>query len=103
MAEILGHRVVGSGSNKVIVLHDWSVSCEGDYEYALPFFDLEKLTMAFVDVRGYGRSKNIIGSYNTDEITADIQAVADNLGWEKFSLIGHSMTGMAVQKIMCRL
>ena len=103
MAEILGYRVVGSGSNKVIVLHDWSVSCEGDYEYALPFFDLEKLTMAFVDVRGYGRSKNIIGSYNTDEITADIQAVAENLGWEKFSLIGHSMTGMAVQKIMCRL
>ena len=79
------------------------VSCEGDYEYALPFFDLKQLTMAFVDVRGYGLSKNIKGSYNTDEITADVDAVAAHLAWAKFSIVGHSMTGMAVQKIMSRL
>lgn len=103
MTEILGHKVVGTGPKKVIVLHDWSVACEGDYEYALPFFDLEKMTIAFVDLRGYGMSKNISGAYTTDEITSDVEAVANELGWEKFSLVGHSMTGMAVQKIMCRL
>jgi hypothetical protein len=37
------------------------VSCEGDYKYALPFFDLNQLTMAFVDVRGYGLSKTLKG------------------------------------------
>ena len=63
--------MVDTGSVKVIVLHDWSVSCDGDYEYALPFFDLHQIPLAFVDVRGYGRSKNIKGSYTTDEITSE--------------------------------
>ncbi|MDG1677359.1 MAG: alpha/beta hydrolase, partial [Paracoccaceae bacterium] len=103
MSDLLKYKLVGDGPNKVIILHDWSVSCEGDYEYALPFFDLNQLTIAFVDVRGYGLSKNIKGSYNTDEITADVDAVAAHLGWAKFSVVGHSMTGMAVQKIMSRL
>ena len=103
MSDLLKYKLVGAGPKKVIVLHDWSVSCEGNYEYALPFFDLEQLTMAFVDIRGYGLSKTLKGSYTTDEITSDVDAVAVNLGWDKFSIIGHSMTGMAVQKIMCRL
>jgi len=59
MSDLLKYKLVGDGPKKVIILHDWSVSCEGDYEYALPFFDLKQLTMAFVDVRGYGLSKNI--------------------------------------------
>ena len=53
MSDLLEYKLVGEGPIKVIILHDWSVSCEGDYEYALPFFDLKQLTMAFVDVRGY--------------------------------------------------
>ena len=84
MSDLLEYKLVGEGPIKVIILHDWSVSCEGDYEYALPFFDLNQLTMAFVDVRGYGLSKNIKGSYNTDEITADVDAVAAHLAWAKF-------------------
>ena len=52
MSDLLKYKLVGDGPKKVIILHDWSVSCEGDYEYALPFFDLNQLTMAFVDVRG---------------------------------------------------
>ena len=102
MADILGHKLFGTGDTHVIVLADWTASTEVDYHYALPFLDTSKFTLAFVDVRGYGMSSDMIGAYNSDEITSDVMAVADKLGWGNFSLIGHSMTGKVVQKIMAR-
>ncbi len=98
-AEIIGHKLWGSGSNKVIFLHDWSVSTDGDYTALLPFLNDKELKVAFADVRGYGMSKAMTGSYTLEEISNDIAALADILGWSKFSILGHSMTGMAVQKI----
>jgi pimeloyl-ACP methyl ester carboxylesterase len=100
---IIAHTLFGTGSTRVIVLHDWSVATEGDYEAVKPFFDTTKLTMAFADVRGYGNSRSMKGSYTHAEISDDVAALADSLGWDKFSIIGHSMTGMSVQRIMANM
>ncbi len=94
---IIGHTIHGNGDKKVIVLHSWM----GDYESwnpTIPYLDLDKHTYAFMDVRGYGKSKDIKGKFTSDEIANDILNLADSLKWGRFYLVGHSMTGMAVQK-----
>src|SRR4051794_38129334 len=45
-------------------------------------------------------AQNETGDYSMAEISADALALADELGWETFDLIGHSMGGMAVQRVL---
>ena len=97
---VLAHELFGQGPVKVIVLHDWSVDVESDYRMIRPFFNPYQFTLAFVDVRGYGRSKTLEGDFSAEEISRDVRVLADRMEWERFSVIGHSMTGMAVQRMM---
>lgn len=87
----------GNGEKKVIVLHSWMDDYES-WKPVIQYLDLEKHTYTFIDIRGYGKSKHIKGEYTSDEIANDIFNVADKIGWKEFYLIGHSMSGMAVQK-----
>ena len=91
---ILGHELFGSGSEKVIVLHDWMGDSE-NYATAKPWLDGTSFTYAFAEVRGYGKSKGISGAYTTDEVAGDVSRLADHLGWSSYHLVGHSMNGMA--------
>jgi len=94
----IGYTQHGEGSEHVLVMHDWN----GDhttYDPVIPYLDLVAFTYAFVDLRGYGKSRDMAGDYTVTEVAADCLAVADALGWQEFHLIGHSMTGMATQRI----
>ncbi len=91
---ILGHELFGSGPEKVIVLHDW-MSDATNYDAVRAWLDTGTYTYAFVEVRGYGASKGLAGSYTSDEIATDTLRLAEHLGWEKYHLVGHSMNGMA--------
>jgi hypothetical protein len=62
---IIGYELFGSGSEKVIVLHDWMGDSE-NYASVKPWLDDTNFTYAFAEVRGYGRSKEITGAYTTD-------------------------------------
>lgn len=53
-----------------------------------------------VDLRGYGEARDAGGSYTTAEGAEDVLALADRLGWERFSLIGHSMGGSVIQRAL---
>jgi esterase len=95
------HHLVGSGPHKVIVLHGWF----GDGQAFAPmerWLTGSEFTYAFMDYRGYGGMKDVGGSYTMDEIAADTLALADALGWPQFSLIGHSMGGKAIQRVLAR-
>ena len=88
----------GTGPERVLVMHDWN----GDhttYDPVIPYLDGAAFTYIFVDLRGYGKSRHIVGEYSVKEISRDCLEVADKLGWQRFHLIGHSMTGMATQRI----
>ncbi len=94
----IGYEVIGTGPLKVIVLSSWL----GDHNIwspTYPFLDRQKISYAFLDYRGYGISRGHEGEQTMKEISSDAIALADHLDWAKFSLIGHSMGGMAVQRV----
>ncbi|NBE50516.1 alpha/beta fold hydrolase [Streptomyces boluensis] len=93
------HRLIGSGDHKVLVLHDWFGTSAGWGSF-LDYLDGDTFSYAFLDYRGYGNRTDITGSYTLAEIADDTLALADELGWERFSLVGHSMGGKAIQQVL---
>src|SRR6202163_262868 len=92
------HKTIGNGPTKVIVIHGWF----WDHRVVTPIFDCldtTSHTYAFVDIRGYGNSRNVSGEYTIGEVAADAIALADQLGWREFHVVGHSMGGKAAQKV----
>lgn len=93
--------VVGQGPHKVLALHGWFGSAEG-WGPMVEMLDRERFTYAFMDYRGYGGSLLLRGEFSLQEIAEDALAVADKLGWAKFSLVGHSMGGAAIQHVLAK-
>jgi len=94
--KVVGYHVHGHGPDKVIILHDWN----GDHKNWKPltkYLSSQKFTYAFMDVRGQGLSLGMDGEYTIKEIAEDVFSLADHLGWNQFSLIGHSFTTLAAQ------
>ncbi len=90
---------VGSGPHHVICLPGWFGSSTG-WGHWPELLDGDAYTYAFTDYRGYGARKAETGDYTLDEIAADTLETADSLGWESFSLVGHSMGGTAMQRVL---
>jgi pimeloyl-ACP methyl ester carboxylesterase len=96
--EFIAHKQIGSGKEKVLVMHHW-MGDSTSYDFMIPYLNINDYTYVFVDLRGYGRSKEMKGAYSVEEASKDAIKLIDSLGWNKFHLIGHSMSGMIVQKI----
>lgn len=89
----LGHELVGSGSTRVVIMNDWLCDTS-TWDGARAFLDTARFTFAFVDLRGYGRSRGRTGTFTVNEAAADVLAVADALGWDRFAIVGHSMSAL---------
>jgi pimeloyl-ACP methyl ester carboxylesterase len=92
------HKTIGNGPTKVVVIHGWF----WDHRVFTPMFDsldTDSCTFAFIDLRGYGNSRDVSGSYSIGEVAGDAIALADQLGWREFHVVGHSMGGKAAQKV----
>lgn len=55
--------------------------------------DPDLWSIALPDLRGYGESADFAGPFSMETVASDAQEMADHLGWEKFSVIGHSICG----------
>ncbi|HDU8583015.1 TPA: alpha/beta hydrolase [Morganella morganii] len=88
------HRV-GNGPHSVLVLHGWFGDAHS-FEEIEPWLNTRAFSYVFMDYRGYGGMQAVHGAYTIDEIASDALALADALGIHEFSLIGHSMGGMAI-------
>ncbi len=91
--EALGHEAVGTGPARVVVLNDWLCDTS-TWDMARTYLDRERFTYAFVDLRGYGRSRGRTGSFTVTEAAEDVIAVLDVLGWERCGVVGHSMSAL---------
>ncbi len=78
----------------VIAVHGW-LDNANSFDVIAPL--IKGARVVAIDIRGHGRSSHIdkCDSYILLDIVRDIFLVADYLGWEKFSLLGHSMGGAA--------
>ncbi|MFI7011169.1 alpha/beta fold hydrolase [Streptomyces sp. NPDC050145] len=96
---VLPHALHGDGPHKVIAVHGWFAD-RSAYAPVVPDLDRASFQYALVDLRGYGEAKDTPGAYTTAEGAADVLDLADRLGWERFSLIGHSMGGSVAQRVV---
>jgi pimeloyl-ACP methyl ester carboxylesterase len=90
---------VGSGDHHVIALHGWFGSAVGWGQLA-DYLNPAQFRYVFPDLRGYGSRKDEPGEFTMAEAAADALALADDLSWDRFSLIGHAMGGVAVQHVL---
>jgi pimeloyl-ACP methyl ester carboxylesterase len=93
------HVSIGSGDHHVLAVHGWFGSARG--WGSLPdFLDRSAYTYTFMDLRGYGDRKHVAGEFTIEEAAADAIALADELGWDRFSVIGHSMGGKVAHQVL---
>ena len=93
------HLLIGSGAHKVIALHGWFGHAHGWGPFT-QHLNGRDFGYAFMDQRGYGGMRGSGGPYTMEQIAQDALALADHLGWRRFSLIGHSMGGSAIQQVL---
>ncbi len=91
---------VGSGPIHVLALHGWFGSAAKGWGFLPELIDRDRQTWAFLDYRGYGERKGVPGDHTLAEISVDALALAGELGWDRFAVIGHSMGGSAAQHVL---
>jgi pimeloyl-ACP methyl ester carboxylesterase len=91
--------MVGSGDHHVIGLHGWFGSALG-WGHLPEYLNTAGFSYVFPDLRGYGSRRDEPGEFTMAEAAADALVLADRLGWGRFSLIGHSMSGVAIAHVL---
>ncbi|HJQ47311.1 MAG TPA: alpha/beta hydrolase [Amycolatopsis sp.] len=86
----------GQGAHIVLGLHGWFGSAQA-WKSLIPHLDGKGYTYVFPDFRGYGARKDIPGEHTIAEAAGDVLELADRLGADRFSLLGHSMGGSVMQ------
>jgi 3-oxoadipate enol-lactonase len=95
---LLGHELYGSGPSRVLLTNDW-LSDTSTWDAARAYLDTERFTFAFVDLRGYGRSRGRTGDFTLNEAVNDVLGLADALGWSRFAVVGHSMSSLVALRL----
>ena len=91
--------VIGDGPRKVLALHGWFGSATGWGPFA-DLVDGDRYSYLFLDYRGYGARRGVPGEHTLAEISADARDAVDALGWSSFAVLGHSMGGSAMQRVL---
>ncbi|WP_128374763.1 alpha/beta fold hydrolase [Streptomyces cavernae] len=96
---VLPHELHGDGPHKVLAVHGWFAD-RSAYAPVLADLDRASFQYALVDLRGYGAAEDTAGDFTTAEAAADLVELADRLGWERFSVVGHSMGAAVGQRLL---
>jgi pimeloyl-ACP methyl ester carboxylesterase len=90
----------GEGGRPVMLVHGFTANSDEVAGVIEPLAELGWHAVA-PDLRGHGRSDRPTdaGAYSLELMAADVVALADWLGWDRFALLGHSMGGGVAQLI----
>ncbi|MCU1353213.1 MAG: putative hydrolase or acyltransferase of alpha/beta superfamily [Acidimicrobiales bacterium] len=93
----------GIGGVPLLLLHGFTGAKEDFTEWLDRLADLGFHAVA-ADHRGHGASSAPADEavYSIAELATDCLALADELGWDRFALLGHSMGGMVAQTMALR-
>jgi proline iminopeptidase len=72
------------------------------YERQLPRALDEQVRLAFVDLRGSGRSTGAVADLTFDVLADDLEAVRGALGVDRVAVLGHSALGALAFEYACR-
>ncbi|GAA1759716.1 alpha/beta fold hydrolase [Agromyces humatus] len=87
------HAVIGGEGPALLLVHGWP---ENWYAWRHLMPELAKrFTVIAVDQRGVGLSDKPATGYDTGTVAADLIALVDALGFDRFAVVGHD-TGFAV-------
>ncbi len=91
----------GPGGDPLLLLHGFTGAKE-DFTPWLDALAARGFHAVAPDHRGHGDSAKPIEerAYSLDVFAADALALADELGWGRFHLLGHSMGGMIAQHVV---
>lgn len=90
----------GVGGRPILLVHGLTGGKVDFAEWLQPLADQGWHAVA-PDVRGHGETggPRDVGAYTPDLVCADLLALADDLGWESFMVLGHSLGGVFVQHL----
>ena len=83
----------------VLLVHGWLAGA-ASWSRLLPHLDQDAYAWRPVDLRGYGSRRYLPGEHTVREAAGDVLAVADEHGWSRFSLVGHSMGALVAQAVL---
>lgn len=90
----------GAAGHPLLLLHGFTGAKEDLTDWLDPFAELGFHAVA-PDHRGHGASDAppAESAYSLATFAADVLTLADELGWDRFFLLGHSMGGMIAQTV----
>lgn len=97
--KVYGHVREGRGP-ALVFLHYWG----GSYRTWRPVIERLDAAQAFVttDHRGWGKSTEVPGPYDIEQFADDAERVVEQLGYDEYVLVGHSMGGKVAQVLAAR-
>ena len=90
----------GGGGRPVLLVHGFTAAKDEVAELLAPLAERGWHAVA-PDLRGHGASDRPTdaAAYSFEILAADVVALADALGWDRFALVGHSMGGAVAQLV----
>jgi pimeloyl-ACP methyl ester carboxylesterase len=91
----------GEGGRPILLVHGFTGAKEDMADWVGPLADQGWHAVA-PDLRGHGGSDHpdAEDEYHPEVLAADLVALADALGWDRFDLLGHSMGGALAQLVV---
>jgi pimeloyl-ACP methyl ester carboxylesterase len=91
----------GAGGRPLMLVHGFTGAKEDFGDFLTPLADRGWHVVA-PDLRGHGASDKPTeeSAYALPIFSGDVLALADTLGWTRFTLLGHSMGGMVAQHML---
>jgi pimeloyl-ACP methyl ester carboxylesterase len=92
----------GEAGEPLVLVHGYTGDIT-DWRHQIPEFSRTHRIL-MMDLRGHGKSEapSDRSAYSIDRMSRDVEALVDEVGFERYHLVGHSMGGAIAQEIALR-